>query len=587
MNDSSHRLFDRAGERWSTDEAWRRWRIPLLLIAIVLRSAQAVINRRLTIDYMAILTAAKTFLTHGTFATPLVWSSDLSKTVLRPQIYWPPGYNLLLSLPLALGRSPYVAMAFADVVSLSLFMGAFFLILDTLGSGLDPRARLFLAVLMAVINAPLALDYNDHPTDILTSGLFLMSSALMLRSLVNEQKAYPLNAWSGICAAMSTWVRYQQNALAFLPATVLFAMAVASGRRRLRFAAVLNAAVVGVLFVPILFYTLRVTHRVVPVPFAVHKEFCWGPLLRLTPFPVYAIGAVDVFIVLLNALGRLTNFDLAHQVQVALSVSLTALLFGVYATSVWRSVRAGFLRGDRSVPTLVQGGFHLLGALTLGLTTAALAWLTLKTCPCDENGFSYMDKVRYFFSSIAFVSVGIVQYAFAERASLPRFEKIVQTAVRSLLGLSLLSAVIVPVQLAHRWSSGYRSRDLMFFETDNARFANVIRTRGSAATNAVFLYDPSILEVPCTDGDHDCEGSMWERIGTAEAEGLRPFFLDGRPPIFATKQPVAAIVHVSKTAPGRYTPFLSNIVAINPSRLLGETPRERIYEVSVAALPTK
>jgi 4-amino-4-deoxy-L-arabinose transferase-like glycosyltransferase len=216
-------------------------------------------------DAMSYLGAAQSFAAHGTLRVPMApWMSDSTSERLS---HFPPGYPLVLSMPVALGDSAVHAARVVQAVAAGATIAVCALTLW-------PVAGAWGAVLGAVALA-LVPAFIFVQLSVLSEPLYLALLMLVLWSLVRHPRAALLH---GVLAAAAMLVRYAGLSVAAAAALWALRDTASTWRERLRRAALAVAPSLAAM----LAWALTRDHSSgtgEPIrEFAVYGD--WGPTLR-------------------------------------------------------------------------------------------------------------------------------------------------------------------------------------------------------------------------------------------------------------------------------------------------------------------
>src|SRR5262249_32960311 len=155
------------------DELWRSLRWLGLIGAIAIRWAGISIEGPvLGTDQGYQIAGARSLLEGRGVTLQIVEASDLSSVSAVPLRWWPPLYSLIAAPLLAVLHDPALVLVTSTWAATVMLFGAWFAILELLGSLVDWRAKLLLWLFWMMVAPPITRDTTTGAPDHLALRLF-------------------------------------------------------------------------------------------------------------------------------------------------------------------------------------------------------------------------------------------------------------------------------------------------------------------------------------------------------------------------------------------------------------------------------
>ncbi len=451
--------------------------VALLLLAFGLRLGTRALFYDLFPDKVRQMTAAGNLLRGRGISDCWADPADLARVTCQPQTEWPAGYPLLSAAITKLTGDFIVTDVVIEALALALVLLAAGSLIRRFHAGerSDTAYRWFLGF-TAITFAPYVYLTT---TDLVSLALYLTAAAVALR-IADRPPAIAASAGAGALLWLAAVTRYNYvPLLACVPITFALVGMLRRDGRLFRSAATCIA--VALILSLVLRLSLPRNGALLP-PSAGGGGWYPGNLLSLDPF---AFKAFFYFDPLLNRLSRVIPWiDSA----VLLAAQPLALLL-VAGSATWAFTRLG------SHDEADQGPLAIFMMVTLAVTVATLAWLSLRAPPENlpyNHRWTYLWETRYYSPFLLL----LVPLAFALAGS-PRTggTTVLVRGARATVGAAVVYAVAFELWMIWTLVGRHDLSRTSFAEPATAiRVAHLVRHLAGSESRPVVLAFPSMGE---------------------------------------------------------------------------------------------
>jgi hypothetical protein len=455
-------------------------------------------------------------------------ASDLSQLSAIPLTNWPPAYSLLLSPLLLLTSSIRWVVLILDMLAVSLFFSAWFVILEALGDYISKPIRLFIWLYWAFIFAPVLWVSDQLALTFFSAGL-----AVCVWLITQEKHLLWWGGLSGVCMGISAAARFQYWPLLAVPPLALLAYAIVKRQRRFLFAGIVNGTVSGSFIVSIMLHNYLAAGRISYINRYYETNsvgFFWEHLTRFAPFPASALGMEKI-------LDYLHGLGLSQAAVTGTAWIISAIMLAIFVlVLVW-----GFRQhtGKKESSNAPDGMlfFRLIAVLTFGVTVSMLTYLTVRYK--EPKPWSYVQEIRYYSAIFPFLVIAIMAFIVEPpqfkwgnigRRVLNWLRKVALVlVVFGVVSIGALRAYDIAKKLSWRITQDF----IPGYESATNPVSAALTAVNEEDLPIIVIVDPGVWDAPNTRNKVLLEDSGYLYNGDIPPDGQ-----------FATTQPVVVIVAV-------------------------------------------
>jgi hypothetical protein len=340
---------------------WRRLRWLLLTQALLLNGLAVYLDGPLLGTDQGFQTAAAISMLAGHGITnPVFEVSDVSATVYKPLVWWPPLYSFMAAGMMAIIHDPWWVTLLLTALARAGLLIAIFLLLESLD--IDSHIKVLMWLYWAFIYPPTTSRIDTGPTDYWSDAFFVLGVAFAVHSLVVARRKYLWSGLAGVAIGMTSAFRYAGAPLiAILPAGYSFYFVITRDRKYISHA-IICASCSALLVLPTIVFQ-RTFSGAGQLYSAIQGSAVLPPLANVSPFPIIAFG-----------LGNDWLPGSEHTVLLwMMSGFVLEVFIAILCVHIIRAFRARALNHGYSDPSTF---LYAVGFFTIVLVTGMLIYLS-------------------------------------------------------------------------------------------------------------------------------------------------------------------------------------------------------------------